>query len=328
MLRNVSHDSPEGPEDPWSPRPPCTRRERARAATIDEIKATALGLMREQGPPTSGSPTSRGSMGMTPPALYRYFADRDELLTASSPTATAARRRGRRRPATAPTDGPGRPLGGRRAALPRVGAQRAAAVRADPRHAGARLRRPPTRARPPRRRRRRWRSSPACSSRPPTTGQLGAAADPRGLRGRSPPAQQRQARRAGGRHPAGDLPGDAADLGDACTASSAWRPTATSTGSSPTPATRCSTATSGSPRRRPGFPFRRPDGGYRRHSVPSSAPPASQGHVPLRQSSVPCPACVDHVNVVNAEGHRWPDGQSTPRASGRRTPAWLPVPLP
>ena len=38
----------------------ATRRERARAATIEEIKRTALDLMRSSGPPTSGSPTSPG----------------------------------------------------------------------------------------------------------------------------------------------------------------------------------------------------------------------------------------------------------------------------
>jgi AcrR family transcriptional regulator len=59
-----------------------TRRERARAATIDEIKATALDLMREQETTDVRFADIARSMGMTPPALYRYFADRDELLTA------------------------------------------------------------------------------------------------------------------------------------------------------------------------------------------------------------------------------------------------------
>ncbi|WP_166354699.1 TetR/AcrR family transcriptional regulator [Phytoactinopolyspora limicola] len=59
-----------------------TRRERARAATIDEIKETALSLMREHGSTDIRFSDIARSMGMTAPALYRYFADRDELLTA------------------------------------------------------------------------------------------------------------------------------------------------------------------------------------------------------------------------------------------------------
>jgi AcrR family transcriptional regulator len=59
-----------------------TRRERARAATIDEIKDTALKLMHEQGSTELRFSDIARQMGMTAPALYRYFADRDELLTA------------------------------------------------------------------------------------------------------------------------------------------------------------------------------------------------------------------------------------------------------
>jgi AcrR family transcriptional regulator len=58
------------------------RRERARAATIEEIKATALELMREQRTTDVRFTDIARQMGMTPPALYRYFADRDALLTA------------------------------------------------------------------------------------------------------------------------------------------------------------------------------------------------------------------------------------------------------
>lgn len=58
------------------------RRERARAATIEEIKQTALALMREQQTTDVHFTDIARAMGMTPPALYRYFADRDELLTA------------------------------------------------------------------------------------------------------------------------------------------------------------------------------------------------------------------------------------------------------
>ena len=58
-----------------------TRRERARAATIAEIKQTALDLMREQGTTDIRFTDIARVMGMTPPALYRYYADRNELLT-------------------------------------------------------------------------------------------------------------------------------------------------------------------------------------------------------------------------------------------------------
>jgi AcrR family transcriptional regulator len=58
------------------------RRERVRAATIDEIKQTALSLMREHGTAEVRFTDIARAMDMTPPALYRYFADRDELLSA------------------------------------------------------------------------------------------------------------------------------------------------------------------------------------------------------------------------------------------------------
>jgi AcrR family transcriptional regulator len=58
------------------------RRERARAATIQEIKQTALALMREHGTVEVRFTDIARAMDMTPPALYRYFADRDALVTA------------------------------------------------------------------------------------------------------------------------------------------------------------------------------------------------------------------------------------------------------
>ena len=58
-----------------------TRRERARAATVAEIKHTALELMRSQGNTDVRFSDIARAMGLTPPALYRYYADRDELLT-------------------------------------------------------------------------------------------------------------------------------------------------------------------------------------------------------------------------------------------------------
>jgi AcrR family transcriptional regulator len=59
-----------------------SRRERQRAATTEEIKATALQLMRDQGTTDVRFSDIARVMGMTAPALYRYFRDRDELLTA------------------------------------------------------------------------------------------------------------------------------------------------------------------------------------------------------------------------------------------------------
>jgi len=58
-----------------------SRRDRVRAATIEEIKATAVGLLRQHGSDLRFADIAR-EMGMTAPALYRYFSDRDELLSA------------------------------------------------------------------------------------------------------------------------------------------------------------------------------------------------------------------------------------------------------
>jgi AcrR family transcriptional regulator len=58
-----------------------TRRERARTATLTEIKQVALGLMREQGTTDVRFSDIARVMGLTAPALYRYYSGRDELLT-------------------------------------------------------------------------------------------------------------------------------------------------------------------------------------------------------------------------------------------------------
>ncbi len=57
-----------------------TRRERIRQAAIDEIKTIAWEIINEQGSAdvTVNEITKR--MGMTPPAFYGYFKNRDELL--------------------------------------------------------------------------------------------------------------------------------------------------------------------------------------------------------------------------------------------------------
>jgi AcrR family transcriptional regulator len=59
-----------------------SRRERVRASTVAEIKAAALDLMRERGSMEVHFADIARVMGMTAPALYRYFDDRDALLTA------------------------------------------------------------------------------------------------------------------------------------------------------------------------------------------------------------------------------------------------------
>lgn len=71
----------ERPTESPSAAEPTTRRERARAATIEEIKQTALDLMREGRTTDIRFTDIAKSMGLTPPALYRYFDGRDELLT-------------------------------------------------------------------------------------------------------------------------------------------------------------------------------------------------------------------------------------------------------
>jgi AcrR family transcriptional regulator len=68
------------PEQHTAP-PPASRRERARAATFSEIKQTAYALMREHGTTDVRFTDIARVMGLTPPALYRYYDDRDQLLT-------------------------------------------------------------------------------------------------------------------------------------------------------------------------------------------------------------------------------------------------------
>ena len=58
-----------------------THRERQRAATVEEIKGVARRLMRDQGTADVRFADIAREMGMSPPALYRYYADRTALLT-------------------------------------------------------------------------------------------------------------------------------------------------------------------------------------------------------------------------------------------------------
>lgn len=73
-------DSPAAAASAAQPATP-SRRERTRAATVAEIKQVALELMREHGTTDVRFTDIARVMGLTAPALYRYYADRDALLT-------------------------------------------------------------------------------------------------------------------------------------------------------------------------------------------------------------------------------------------------------
>jgi AcrR family transcriptional regulator len=57
-----------------------SRRERLRAATVDEIKQVARRLLVQDGVAAVTLRAIAREMGMTAPGLYRYFASHDELL--------------------------------------------------------------------------------------------------------------------------------------------------------------------------------------------------------------------------------------------------------
>jgi AcrR family transcriptional regulator len=59
-----------------------SRRERTRLATIGEIKDTARRQIAEEGAASLSLGAIARSMGMTTPALYRYFDNRDALVNA------------------------------------------------------------------------------------------------------------------------------------------------------------------------------------------------------------------------------------------------------
>ena len=60
--------------------PSLTRRDRLRAATMEEITATARRLLVEQGPEAASLRAIAREMGMTAPGLYRYYGSREDLL--------------------------------------------------------------------------------------------------------------------------------------------------------------------------------------------------------------------------------------------------------
>ncbi|GAA4133984.1 TetR/AcrR family transcriptional regulator [Actinomadura keratinilytica] len=57
-----------------------TRRDRLRAATMVEITQIARHILVEEGPRALSLRAIARQMGMTAPALYRYFGSRDELV--------------------------------------------------------------------------------------------------------------------------------------------------------------------------------------------------------------------------------------------------------
>jgi AcrR family transcriptional regulator len=59
---------------------PLSRRDRVRAETTREIRETARRLLVEQGEDGLALRAVAREMGMTAPALYRYFSSRDDLV--------------------------------------------------------------------------------------------------------------------------------------------------------------------------------------------------------------------------------------------------------
>jgi AcrR family transcriptional regulator len=57
-----------------------SRRDRVRAATTDEIKLTARRILVEDGPDAVSLRAIAREMGMTAPALYRYFGSHEDLI--------------------------------------------------------------------------------------------------------------------------------------------------------------------------------------------------------------------------------------------------------
>src|SRR5256884_5237172 len=65
--------------EPGAVQPP-SRRDRLRAATIDEIIQPARQLLVKDGPEAVSLRAIAREMGMTAPGLYRYFGSHEELL--------------------------------------------------------------------------------------------------------------------------------------------------------------------------------------------------------------------------------------------------------
>ncbi len=62
--------------------PVASRRDRVRASTVEEIKRTARVLLRKEGQAGMSLRAIAREMGMTAPALYRYYPSHDDLAAA------------------------------------------------------------------------------------------------------------------------------------------------------------------------------------------------------------------------------------------------------
>src|SRR3954451_8467156 len=62
--------------------PTTTRRQRLREATSQEILTVARDLLVREGAPAVALRAVAREMGMTAPALYRYYASHEDLLSA------------------------------------------------------------------------------------------------------------------------------------------------------------------------------------------------------------------------------------------------------
>jgi AcrR family transcriptional regulator len=76
------YERPAGPAGAPAEGRRLSRRDRQRAATTAEIIATARRLLVEQGPDGVTLRAIAREMGMTAPALYRYFSSHEELRAA------------------------------------------------------------------------------------------------------------------------------------------------------------------------------------------------------------------------------------------------------
>src|SRR5256714_2594094 len=75
----VTQSAQVGEAAPGAVQPP-SRRDRLRAATIEEIIATARRILVKDGPEAVSLRAIAREMGMTAPGLYRYFGNYEELV--------------------------------------------------------------------------------------------------------------------------------------------------------------------------------------------------------------------------------------------------------
>ena len=181
-----------------SPAEPLSRRDRARAETVREIKQTARRVLVDQGVDGLALRAVAREMGMTAPGLYRYFDSREDLVEhvvadlydELTDVLEAVRDAVAPGDAGCPADGRGRaPSGpGRSRTTPSSGCCSAARARASSRRTDAHeLRRAPGPARrrsgsaassPPSSRGSTWSAASRCRPTTSSTRAAGAAAAP------------------------------------------------------------------------------------------------------------------------------------------------------